>query len=427
MGYSRPKKIYISDVNIVTKSVNVAEKSAEVMYNVDISSHSNNFQCTIQVENHSGEKIAEFNSCEETMNLKDVNFWWPYLMDPKPGYMYTLVIWVHSVTDGDDVYRLPFGIRKISWNATNLLVNGRIVYLRGFGRHEDSDIRGKGLDLPLVARDFELIKWMGANSFRTSHYPYAEEIMDFADRNGIMIIDECPGVNLHIFDNELLKNHKNVMKELVNRDKNRPSVIAWSIANEPGSEVPEALDYFKTVADFTRSLDKTRPVMAVLSRGYSKDNAAPALEIIGINRYFSWYEDTGDLGTVQQALVSDLVNWREKYPNKPVMVTEYGADTISGYHNLPSFIWTEDYQTDLIDQHAQAFDQFRREKNGFIGEMIWNFADFMTQQQITRVVGNKKGIFTRQRQPKASAKELRKRYWKLAKEIDQYQCPNQNL
>ena len=81
----------------------------------------------------------------------------------------------------------------------------------------------------------------------------------------------------------------------------------------------------------------------------------------------------------------------------------------------------------MIDQHAQAFDQFRRERNGFIGEMIWNFADFMTQQQITRVVGNKKGIFTRQRQPKNSAKELRKRYWKLAKEIDQYQCPNQNL
>ena len=76
------------------------------------------------------------------------------------------------------------------------------------------------------------------------------------------------------------------MKELVNRDKNRPSVIAWSIANEPGSEVPQALDYFQKVADFTRTLDKTRPVMAVLSRGYLKDNAAPALDIIGINRYF---------------------------------------------------------------------------------------------------------------------------------------------
>ena len=99
-----------------------------------------------------------------------------------------------------------------------------------------------------VKRPSEIIpplKWMGANSFRTSHYPYAEEIMDFADRNGIMIIDECPGVNLHTFDNELLKNHKYVMQELVKRDKNRPSVIAWSIANEPVSEVPEATDYFQ--------------------------------------------------------------------------------------------------------------------------------------------------------------------------------------
>ena len=61
------------------------------MYNVDISSHSNNFQCTIQVENHSGEKIAEFNNCEETMNLKDVNFWWPYLMDPKVRWSIFLI------------------------------------------------------------------------------------------------------------------------------------------------------------------------------------------------------------------------------------------------------------------------------------------------------------------------------------------------
>ena len=68
-----------------------------------------------------------------------------------------------------------------------------IKVIRGFGRHEDSNIRGKGLDLPLFARDYNLIKWTGANSYRTSHYPYADELMDFADRNGIVIIDECPG------------------------------------------------------------------------------------------------------------------------------------------------------------------------------------------------------------------------------------------
>ena len=93
-----------------------------------------------------------------------------------------------------DHHRLKFGIRSVTYNNTDgVLINHRKFYFTGFGRHEDSDFRGKGLDLPLVTKDFNLIKWTGANSFRTSHYPYAEEIMDFADENGIAIIDECPG------------------------------------------------------------------------------------------------------------------------------------------------------------------------------------------------------------------------------------------
>ncbi len=71
----------------------------------------------------------------------------------------------------------------MSWDNSSLRVNGRAVYMRGFGRHEDSFVRGKGLDLALLAKDFDLMKWTGANSFRTSHYPYAEEVMDMADRS----------------------------------------------------------------------------------------------------------------------------------------------------------------------------------------------------------------------------------------------------
>ena len=84
-------------------------------------------------------------------------------------------------------------------------------------------------------------RWTGANSFRTSHYPYAEEILDFADRSGIVIIDECPGVALDHFGPQLLANHLRVMEELVARDKNRPSVVMWSIANEPRSNKKAAV------------------------------------------------------------------------------------------------------------------------------------------------------------------------------------------
>jgi beta-glucuronidase len=97
-------------------------------------------------------KVAESYTCQGSIKLKNPKLWWPHLMHPNPGYMYTMTGWLHSLSLGQDVYRIPFGIRKINWNATNILINGKDFYFRGFGRHEDSDIRGKGLDLPLVTR-----------------------------------------------------------------------------------------------------------------------------------------------------------------------------------------------------------------------------------------------------------------------------------
>ena len=79
------------------------------------------------------------------------------------------------------------------------------------------------------------------------------------------------------------------------------------------------------------------------------------------------------------------------------MLTEYGADTVSGLHMLPGMVFTEEYQVELMQETFKAFDAARAE-GWFIGEHIWNFADFMTQQEVKRVAGNKKGIFTRDRQ-----------------------------
>jgi len=103
------------------------------------------------------------------------------------------------VKAGEDVYRLKVGLRSVTWNVTSVYINGKRLYLRGFGRHEDADIRGKGLDLPIAIKDAGLLKWTGANSFRTSHYPYSEEAMDLADSLGLIVIDECPAVALSGF------------------------------------------------------------------------------------------------------------------------------------------------------------------------------------------------------------------------------------
>jgi beta-glucuronidase len=95
--------------------------------------------------------------------------------------------------DGDDVavdaYTLPVGIRTVQVDGTRFRINGEPFYFRGFGKHEDSAVRGKGHDHVFMVHDFALMDWLGANSFRTSHYPYAEEVLEYADRHGIVVID----------------------------------------------------------------------------------------------------------------------------------------------------------------------------------------------------------------------------------------------
>jgi len=347
------------------------------------------------------------------IDVKSPRLWWPYTMSLKDyGYLYSLKVTVKS-DSGMDVYRQPFGIREVRSTETQLLINEKPFYCHGAAKHEDSDIRGKGLDYALIARDFNMMKWMGINCFRTSHYPYAEEIMDQADQQGIVVIDECPGVGItkvENFSNKSLEHHLSVMKELVRRDKNRPAVVMWSVANEPASDLSIADPYFKSVIDLTRSLDPTRLVTFVAAREYNTDKCVKYCDIICINRYYGWYEDTGYLETIPTHMTFDLSEWNKRY-KKPFIITEYGADTVPGLHTLPSFVFTEDYQVQLLKLHHGIFDIFRKEF--LVGEMVWNFADFMTDETVTRVVGNKKGLLTRQRQPKASAHAIRERYWNM--------------
>lgn len=102
-----------------------------------------------------------------------------------------------TATSGDeqDVYVQKVGVRTVEVRGTQFLINGEPFYFKGFGMHEDHLVRGKGQDDVSMVHDFELLRWIGANSFRTSHYPYSEEIMDYADAHGVVVIDETPAVD----------------------------------------------------------------------------------------------------------------------------------------------------------------------------------------------------------------------------------------
>ncbi|XP_063225193.1 beta-glucuronidase-like isoform X1 [Bacillus rossius redtenbacheri] len=418
---------YIDDITVVTE---VSNGAGLVKYEVthslsDKETDGGSSRCAVQLLDGRSVVAAETRGCTGEIAVPDAKLWWPVYMHASPGHRYTLLVRLVSTANvTEDVYRLSVGIRSLRWKNGKFLINDRPVYLRGFGKHEDSDIRGKGLDLPLVTRDYNLIDWLGANSFRTSHYPYAEEIMEMADTLGIMVVDESPAVNLENFDDVLLEKHKAVMKELVQRDKNRACVVMWSLSNEASTQQQAAGPHYKEVANFTRSLDASRPIAFVTNQQYDKDQAAEFVDIIGLNRYSAWYYDTGRVELIVRQVVSDFSEWHNRFSNKFIFISEYGADAISGLHTLPSFVWTEDYQVELLQRHFQAFDKLRQE-DFFIGEMIWNFADFATRQDTTRVVGNHKGVFTRQRQPKASAYTLRTRYRQLASKIDAFSWPQE--
>lgn len=315
-----------------------------------------------------------------------------------------------------DSYTEDFGIRTVAVEGDRLLLNGEPVYLKGCCRHEDFHLVGRGLHLPLIQKDLNLLRWMGANSFRTSHYPYAEETMMLADRLGLLVIDECPAVGLNAWgafpifvpgrvDEKTLATHCRLIEALYRRDKNHPSVIAWSVANEPASEEEGAVEYFTRVVAAMRALDPTRPVTFVASAPAEQDRCGHLVDFICVNRYFGWYTEEGRLDLAAERLRAELRRWHERY-GKPVMLTEFGADTVAGLHTLPPQMFSEEYQVEFLRTYARVLDEL----DFIVGEHVWNLADFMTNQNIRRVVGNRKGVFTRERQPKMAAHYLRERW-----------------
>ena len=404
-AYSTPRS-YIKDVSFAPI---IDGNNSTVSYQIDTIGEG---QVSIEVYSEAGEVVATAKGKEGTFIITDVTLW-----QPLNAYLYTA-----KISFGEDSYEQTFGVRTIEVRGTQFLINGNPFYFKGFGKHEDSDFRGRGLDQVLNVKDISLLKWIGANSFRTSHYPYAEEMMNLCDREGIVVIDETPAVGLHfnvggtkgdtdVDTFEIVRtkeHHHDVVADMIARDKNHPCIVMWCIANEADTNTnpDSAYHYFKPLYDLAHQCDpQNRPVTLVGVMGASVgDKILPEMDVICLNRYYGWYVFGADLPAAKQALTIELEYW--KTTGKPVMFTEFGADTVAGLHLATPTMFTEEYQVDFLKANQEVFDQ----TNFFIGEHVWNFADFQTVQGILRVDGNKKGVFTRDRKPKLAAHYLRNRW-----------------
>jgi beta-glucuronidase len=408
---------HVADVSVVTT---LDGADGGVRYEVEAEG---GLEVRVALTDAEGTEVARATGASGELAVPGVHPW-----RPGEGYLYDLAIELRD--DGDapvDVYSLPVGVRSVEVRGARFLINGEPFHFRGFGMHEDHPVRGKGHDAVHMVNDFALLLSLGANSFRTSHYPYAEEVLEYADRHGIVVIDETPAVGINsglaagafgaepfvTFSPETIgeatqEAHRQVLRELVARDRNHPCVVMWSIANEPESVTPEARAYFEPLAAETRALDPSRPIGFANVSGAEPDLdvVTDLFDVVMLNRYYGWYLNAGDLAAAERALEAELRAWAAAY-DKPILITEYGADTIAGMHGVFPGPWTEEYQVALLEMSHRVFDRI----DAVVGEQIWNFADFAVAPGILRAGGiNRKGVFTRTREPKAAVEILRRRW-----------------
>jgi beta-glucuronidase len=284
------------------------------------------------------------------------------------------------------------GFKTIETKGTEILLNGKPVFLRGICIHEENPMRGGRAYSLEDAR--LLLGWareLGCNYVRLAHYPHNENMARLADEMGIMVWEENPVYWTILWDNPAtFENAKNQLTELITRDKNRASVIIWSMANEtPVSEI--RTEFLKNLAAHARSLDDTRLISAAMEVHRNPDNPndrivedpfAEYTDIVNFNQYVGWYD-----GLPPDC---DKINWIIKY-NKPVMISEFGGDALQGLHGDALTRWTEEYQEDLYKRTLDMLSKIPQ----FRGLSPWILCDFRSPRRHLPVIQdgwNRKGL-----------------------------------
>lgn len=268
-----------------------------------------------------------------------------------------------------DRYDVPFGIRETEFSRQGFFLNGRKVALQGVCLHHDLGALGAAFNLSAQERQLRIMQEMGCNAIRTSHNPPAPELLDLADKMGLLVMDEAFDAWAHgkrAWDYNKLYNewHEKDLQAMVRRDWNHPSVIIWSI----GNEVMEQRDVEMTrhLAGIVRELDDTRPVTAGYNNpdGGRDSNAARELDLMGVNYFFGqqarWdederYKDMPTVGTETSSCVSTRgVYFMGDTLRKDFQISSYDLDS-PGWgcspdrqfatnarfpHLLGEFVWT---------------------------------------------------------------------------------------
>ena len=293
------------------------------------------------------------------------------LWSPENPKLYKVVI----ETSDDSVSDL-IGFRCIETKGTKIILNKKPVFLRGICIHEEAPIRkGRAFSKEDAYTLLSWAKELNCNFVRLAHYPHNENMIREADKLGIMVWAEIPVYWTILWDNETTyANAANQLKQLITRDKNRSSVILWSMANETPISDPR-LKFLKNLAGLARDLDPTRLITAANERHYKDpqtqvidDAFGEFLDVLGCNEYIGWYDGLPDK--------ADNMKW-ESTLKKPVIISEFGAGALYGFHGDSLTRWSEEYQENVYKHTLNMLN-----KVPFIQGMTpWILKDFRSPRR----------------------------------------------
>lgn len=297
---------------------------------------------------------------------------------------------------GADIYRERIGFRTITTRGTDILLNGRKILLKGVCAHEDDLHLGKVSTEDDVRRRFRHVKELGANFVRLAHYPHHEHVAQIADELGILLWSEIPVYWAIAFDNaDTLDDARNQLCELIARDINRASIILWGVGNE-NADTDARLAFMSDLATVARRLDPTRLVGAacLINRETFtiEDRLAEHLDVIGLNEYFGWYEP--DFSGLDRLLANSS-------PDKPVIVSETGADAKPGFRAAGRVLFSEEWQSEFYRQQIT-----RLYRTPYVaGVAAWLLYDFRTERRQTGFQRgwNRKGLIAEDKATKKLA------------------------
>jgi beta-glucuronidase len=313
---------------------------------------------------------------------------------------------------GADDYRQRIGVRTVATDHRKLTVNGEPVSLLGVNRHNSHPDHGFALSDDHRLSDIQKVTNLGANFVRGAHYPQDEAFLDLCDERGIAVWCEATAWQpdaRQLMDEEWLRASERNIEEMVSMAANHPSVLIWGCCNEGDSKDPACRPGFARLLQHIREQDPSRPATYATVLPFTAWEASADLcDLIAVNTYPGWYfgeihEVAAEFDRIESAIRAAGLD------DRPLIVSEIGADAIPGWHDQTGERWSEEYQARLIETVLDATSDTAR---AITGVALWLFADFRVTDGDPKIIRrprahNNKGIFDEYRRPKLSAAAIR--------------------